>query len=112
MACESDFGAYSGNDSVMPRKAKEPDKSKAANNGTALNGNAAKTVAPKNSLRRKKPASRKKPAPKGTPHISDEAIRTRAYFIAEHRERMSLPGDADSDWLEARRQLLAELRES
>jgi len=25
---------------------------------------------------------------------------------------MSLPGDADSDWLEARRQLLAELGES
>ena len=49
---------------------------------------------------------------KATPHVSDEAIRTRAYFIAEQRERMSLPGDADSDWLEARRQLLAELGES
>ena len=41
------------------------------------------------------------------PHISDEAIRTRL-LIAEQRERMSLPGDADR-WLEARRQLLAEV---
>jgi hypothetical protein len=80
---------------------------------TALNGHAAKPAAKKASSPRKKTASRKKPAPqKAASHISDEAIRTRAYFIAEYRERMSLPGDADSDWLEARRQLLAELGES
>jgi Protein of unknown function (DUF2934) len=40
---------------------------------------------------------------------SDEQIRTRAYFIAERRHRLGLPGDASSDWLEAKRQLLAEL---
>ena len=39
---------------------------------------------------------------------SDEAIRLRAYFISERRRRFALPGDADSDWLEARRQLLSE----
>lgn len=39
---------------------------------------------------------------------SDEAIRTRAYFISERRRRFGLPGDADSDWLEAKRQLLSE----
>ena len=39
---------------------------------------------------------------------SDEAIRTRAYFISERRRRFALPGDADSDWLEAKRQLLFE----
>jgi hypothetical protein len=40
---------------------------------------------------------------------SDEAIRLRAYFISERRRRFALPGDAESDWLEARRQLLSEL---
>ncbi len=95
----------------MPTK--ETDKSKAPVEETALNGHAAKPAAKKASSPRKKTASRKKSAPqRAAPRISDEAIRTRAYFIAEQRERMSLPGDADSDWLEARRQLLAELGES
>jgi len=39
---------------------------------------------------------------------SDEQIRIRAYFISERRRRFALPGDADSDWLEAKRQLLSE----
>jgi hypothetical protein len=38
----------------------------------------------------------------------DEAIRLRAYFISERRRRFALPGDAESDWLEAKRQLLFE----
>jgi hypothetical protein len=38
----------------------------------------------------------------------DEQIRLRAYFISERRRRFALPGDADSDWLEAKRQLLSE----
>jgi hypothetical protein len=38
----------------------------------------------------------------------DEQIRMRAYFISERRRRFALPGDADSDWLEAKRQLLSE----
>jgi hypothetical protein len=44
-----------------------------------------------------------------TPRPSDEEIRLRAYFISERRRRFALPGDADSDWLEARRQLLSEI---
>jgi Protein of unknown function (DUF2934) len=42
-------------------------------------------------------------------HPSDEAIRLRAYFISERRQRFALPGDAESDWLEAKRQLLSEV---
>jgi hypothetical protein len=70
---------------------------------------------------RKTPASLRKksgPAQKGkievpadagtTAQPSDEEIRLRAYFISERRRRFALPGDADSDWLEARRQLLSE----
>ena len=39
---------------------------------------------------------------------SDDAVRVRAYFISERRRRFALPGDAESDWLEAKRQLLFE----
>ena len=91
---------------------KTNDNSKASTDGTALNGHAAKPAAKKATSPRKTASRKKSTPPKATPNVSDEAIRTRAYFIAEQRERMSLPGDADSDWLEARRQLLAELGES
>jgi hypothetical protein len=42
------------------------------------------------------------------PGPTDEQIRIRAYFISERRHRLALPGDASSDWIEARRQLMAE----
>ena len=41
---------------------------------------------------------------------SEDAVRLRAYFISERRRRFALPGAAESDWLEAKRQLLAEAR--
>ena len=41
---------------------------------------------------------------------SDDAVRLRAYFISERRRRFALPGNTESDWLEAKRQLLAEAR--
>jgi hypothetical protein len=44
----------------------------------------------------------------GPAEPSDEQIRLRAYFISERRRRFALPGDAESDWLEAKRQLLSE----
>jgi hypothetical protein len=40
---------------------------------------------------------------------TDEEIRIRAYFISERRRRFALPGDANSDWIEAKRQLLSEI---
>jgi hypothetical protein len=42
--------------------------------------------------------------------LSEETVRLRAYFISERRRRFALPGDAESDWLEAKRQLVAETR--
>jgi hypothetical protein len=50
-----------------------------------------------------------KPLKAGIPDPSDEAVRLRAYFICERRRRFALPGDAESDWLEAKRQLLSEV---
>jgi len=40
---------------------------------------------------------------------TNDQIQMRAYFISERRRRFDLPGDANSDWLEAKRQLRAEV---
>jgi Protein of unknown function (DUF2934) len=66
-----------------------------------------KKRAPRKKVAAKKAASDKIDA--APAQISDEAIRLRAYFIAEERIRLGRPGDEHSDWLEARRQLMAEL---
>ncbi len=39
--------------------------------------------------------------------LNQQEIALRAYFIAEKRRALSLPGDEHQDWLEAERQLLA-----
>jgi hypothetical protein len=46
--------------------------------------------------------------PISTEDISTEDISVRAYFIAENRQFLGLPGDPESDWLEAERQLRSE----
>jgi hypothetical protein len=77
-----------------------------------------KAVARSTSAKRKKPSPRKKSATQKSkppttaplgPDPTDEQIQTRAYFISERRRRFDLPGDANSDWLEAKRQLLSEI---
>src|SRR5256714_14984588 len=97
----------------MPKKAKVNDNENAQSDGAALNGNAAKPAAKKARSPRKKASTPKTPvAKKGKSPVSDEAIRVRAYFIAQQRERVGIPGDANSDWVEAWRQLLVELGDS
>jgi hypothetical protein len=67
----------------------------------------------KKSPPRRKMASEKTDQPTAAPlgpEPTDEQIQTRAYFISERRRRFALPGDANSDWLEAKRQLLSETR--
>jgi hypothetical protein len=71
------------------------------------------TTAKKSASAGKKKIVAKTPAAKKSKPVqfigpSDEEIRTRAYFISERRHRLALPGDASSDWIEARRQLLYE----
>jgi hypothetical protein len=74
----------------------------------------AKPKAKKTAAKQKTPkatASRpaEKPSPASAPaEPSDEAIRLRAYFLAERRAKLSLPGDSAHDWIEARRQLIEE----
>lgn len=76
-----------------------------------------KAVARPTSAKAKKSAARKKndvrkrePASSASVGFdpTDEQIQTRAYFISERRRRFDLAGDANSDWLEAKRQLLSE----
>jgi Protein of unknown function (DUF2934) len=96
----------------MPRKRKTSDNEVASPDG-AHTGNGS-TTAP---VSKKKAAPRRKSGPKkiaaegaaDSPQITDEAIRVRAYLIAEERARRGLPGDENSDWLEARRQLIDEI---
>ncbi len=44
--------------------------------------------------------------------VSDDDIRLRAYFIAERRMQIGVPGDSTNDWLEAHRQLQEEAGKS
>jgi len=63
-----------------------------------------KTAAPKKSPAKQPAAS----APKQSVEPTDDQIRLRAYFLAERRHKLSLPGDSNHDWIEARRQLIEE----
>ena len=77
---------------VKPRKASRP-RSKATGRKQPTAAGAKISIAPE---------------AEGLSEPLDDAIRLRAYFISERRRRFALAGDADSDWLEAKRQLLFE----
>jgi hypothetical protein len=90
--------------SVDAESTDKADKIKTRGRSTAAKGK-------KSSPRKKGAAQKSKPltaAPLG-PEPTDAQIQTRAYFISERRRRFDLPGDANSDWLEAKRQLLSEI---
>jgi hypothetical protein len=93
-----------------PAAGEAPSQVKAGKTSGARPATTRKSAPP----RRKKSAPAQKarvttPSEPGTTaRPSDEEIRLRAYLISERRRRFALPGDADSDWLEARRQLLSE----
>src|SRR3954469_9970748 len=101
--------------SSVPRKTKTSSKETetTANGMTGANGVTDK--APRRAPAKAKKAPAKKAAKRTTKARSTgrfepthEQIRIRAYFIAERRHRLALPGNADSDWIEAKRQLQAE----
>lgn len=109
----------------MPRKPKSPVENKPADSTGAQSANGkANEAEPKKKPRaaaapakKKKPAAPKKSADKkpsastaktAAVEPTDDQIRLRAYFIAERRHQLSLPGDSAHDWIEARRQLIEE----
>ena len=57
--------------------------------------------AAKPSAKRKQSSARKKVAR----HPSVEQIQLRAYFIAERRRQLGLPGDEKADWVQAEKEL-------
>lgn len=113
----------------MARKSKiEPEKKESdiAGSGPAV-VNGSETAAPKKKAgsaaakpKAKKPADKKTATARARSSAqksssasavrepSDEEIRLRAYFLAERRHQLSLPGDSAHDWIEARRQLIEE----
>jgi hypothetical protein len=67
-----------------------------------------KTAAARKPSTRKPTTSAPKPAASRPVEPTDDEIRIRAYFLAERRHQLSLPGDSAHDWIEARRQLIEE----
>jgi hypothetical protein len=112
---------------TVPRKSKSSADNQPPNESglQSANGKAKRTEPKKKSTGAGGTAKRKKPAaaaaksaakPQETPpsksvaEPTDEEIRIRAYFLAERRHRLSLPGDSAHDWIEARRQLIEEAK--
>lgn len=91
----------------MPRKTKiDPAQSPAEGAAAPAPRTASAPTKRQRSAPKKKPTAASVPPALVEP--TDEEVRLRAYFLAERRLRLSLPGDSDHDWIEARRQLIAE----
>lgn len=113
----------------MAKKSKtEPAKTNVTDmaESNSASGNGSRVAPPKKKSRSaaekpkaKKPAAKKtaaaasrgpskKTSPSALREPTDDEIRTRAYFLAQRRHQLSLPGDSAHDWIEARRQLIEE----
>jgi hypothetical protein len=102
--------------SSVENKSVEPPSAPSTNGNTTPEPLKKKARAAAPSPRKRKPAAPKKSAVKQSASTAakpateptDEQIRLRAYFLAERRHKLSLPGDSNHDWIEARRQLIEE----
>src|SRR3954462_5982226 len=101
--------------SSVPRKRKTSSKETETTTNGMTGANGVTDKAPRRTPAKAKKAPAKRAAKRtakarstGGFQPTDEQIRIRAYFIAERRPRLAVPGNADSDWLEAKRQLQAE----
>jgi hypothetical protein len=89
-----------------PKKTKASSSKKPSQGVDAANRNSTLPASefPVRPKPRRAPGVRKKTAAE----ISADEIALRAYYIAEHRRNLSLPGDELGDWVEAERQLRKE----
>jgi hypothetical protein len=69
-----------------------------------------KTAAKKKTTPRAKSSAKQSSKSPKAIEPSDADVQLRAYFIAERRSQLGLPGDQANDWLEAKRQLVEEAR--
>jgi DUF2934 family protein len=88
-------------------KMSAPEPKKKTRAGAAP-GKKKKPAAAKKSSTKQTTVSAAKPAASRPVEPTDDEIRLRAYFLAERRHQLSLPGDSAHDWIEARRQLIEE----
>ena len=95
----SGSAAGDGNGVVAPKK-----KSSSA----PVKPKAKKPAAKKATQPASRVAAKKTPSAPALREPTDDEIRIRAYFLAERRHQLSLPGDSAHDWIEARRQLIEE----
>jgi DUF2934 family protein len=72
------------------------------------------TIPGRQSVRRKAASSsstaKNKSRKKAAPQPGNERVALRAYFISERRRNLGMPGDETSDWVQAERELLEELK--
>ena len=72
------------------------------------------TIPAKQSVRPKAASSsttaKNKSRKKTLPQPGNERVALRAYFISERRRNLGIPGDETSDWVQAERELLEELK--
>jgi hypothetical protein len=47
---------------------------------------------------------------KAMEQLNKDQVALHAYFIAERRRKLGMPGDQTSDWVQAERELLSEIR--
>jgi hypothetical protein len=87
--------------------ASEP-KKKTKTRSAATTGKKKKTAAAKKPSTKQPASSTATSATSVSAEPTDDEIRLRAYFLAERRHRLALPGDSNHDWIEARRQLIEE----
>jgi hypothetical protein len=89
-----------------PKKTKSPSSKKASSGATVrTNHNAAATEALATQKPQRAASDKKNVAVLG---YSTRDVALRAYYIAEHRQNLNLPGDELGDWVEAERQLRKE----
>jgi Protein of unknown function (DUF2934) len=91
----------------VPKKSKDVQTQSANGTRSRVKKPVAKKTATKSVRARKKTFAKSGVDAKPVPP-SDEQIRLRAYLIAEKRALHSISGDHNSDWLEAKRQLVEE----
>jgi hypothetical protein len=93
--------------SVKPAAAK---KARAKSTGSVKGGAKTRGALPRKSAtgRKRRPKTPDPSPGSGRAAITEQEIRTRAYFISEWRMQNGIAGDSANDWLEARRQLWEE----
>jgi Protein of unknown function (DUF2934) len=56
------------------------------------------------------PTAKSRARKKAMEQLNKDQVALHAYFIAERRRKLGMPGDETSDWIQAERELLSELR--